>query len=696
MPDAWETARGLDPNAAEDRNGDDNRNGYTNLEEYLNELAASGYPSGYPMTPIEWNGTPFDPPADPAEDPDPVAPLTGDVARSVTITDNSTTGADNAALWSVQPDLQVGDVTDGDRDYRFADIPGELLGSEWIRPAVESRAASNDDVVTLHVTRDTDVYVAYDSRIATPADWLTSQYQDTDTLITDDQPVPYRLYKRTVTAGTQLTMGPNSSGSTMNYIVILRPTTEKSTPATPTVPTGRLADGTASLQWDSVDDATGYIVYRSSIDDPYLRSIATTTDPRFTDRDLTAGMPYSYRVSAVQSGGESAQSDPLGLVYHDDSEEPPSTPGTPSASARSYSVEVSWPKVTDTVGYAIERVDGDGDFAIIGHSSKPTFTDTSAEPSTTYRYRVIALGAGGESNPSDPVKATTSGPLQMPTAPADPGVSNIGHSSVRLRWSPVTDAESYQVQRRADGGQSFEVIGSSDNTSYVDDTVDASVPGYRYRIVATNERGNSDPSTGVRVVTPLPAAPRGLVVGLKGESFVGLIFKPGSGFSTHAIYRREDGGEAERVGEAKVSSFYDRTTKPGHRYSYAVRAVNAAGESRPSRELTVRTYAAGLDGRVDPWQATTSYGSGALVSHHGHTWVARRDPGSTEPRNRRGPWMEAGEFVTGKLGPQRAWTSSWAYVDGDIVAYKGGWWQARRATRGRAPTAVHGPWRNVG
>ena len=45
MPDEWETARGLDPrnaaDAARDRNGD----GYTNIEEYLNELAARVRPS---------------------------------------------------------------------------------------------------------------------------------------------------------------------------------------------------------------------------------------------------------------------------------------------------------------------------------------------------------------------------------------------------------------------------------------------------------------------------------------------------------------------------------------------------------------------------------------------------------------------------------------------------------------------------
>ena len=43
MPDAWETKRGLSPSSAADGNGDDDGDGYTNLEEYLNELAAPAF-----------------------------------------------------------------------------------------------------------------------------------------------------------------------------------------------------------------------------------------------------------------------------------------------------------------------------------------------------------------------------------------------------------------------------------------------------------------------------------------------------------------------------------------------------------------------------------------------------------------------------------------------------------------------------
>ena len=45
MPDEWERKLGLDPQNPEDRNGDIVGNGYTNLENYLNELAGDIRPS---------------------------------------------------------------------------------------------------------------------------------------------------------------------------------------------------------------------------------------------------------------------------------------------------------------------------------------------------------------------------------------------------------------------------------------------------------------------------------------------------------------------------------------------------------------------------------------------------------------------------------------------------------------------------
>jgi hypothetical protein len=38
IPDAWETAHGLNPNDPNDANEDSNGDGYSNLEKYLNSL----------------------------------------------------------------------------------------------------------------------------------------------------------------------------------------------------------------------------------------------------------------------------------------------------------------------------------------------------------------------------------------------------------------------------------------------------------------------------------------------------------------------------------------------------------------------------------------------------------------------------------------------------------------------------------
>ncbi|MBW7457153.1 pectinesterase, partial [Paenibacillus sepulcri] len=230
MPDAWEKAKGLNPNNPEDRNGDRNKDGYTNLEDYLNKLAAPGFPVNYPEAPPAWSGTPFIPPVEPTTEPEsgPVPSLDGNAVRSVVVRDNSSNGSGNAANWSVEENLQTGDFVAGDRltgssVYKFVTIPDELKGMEWIRSAVGSRSATSDDLLSFYLAADADVYVAHDSRITTRPLWLTSSYEDTALIIADDQPVQFKLYKKHYTAGSYVTMGANNSTSSMNYFVILKP-----------------------------------------------------------------------------------------------------------------------------------------------------------------------------------------------------------------------------------------------------------------------------------------------------------------------------------------------------------------------------------------------------------------------------------------------------------------------------------------
>ena len=153
----------------------------------------------------------------PAPGPTPV-PMEGQLIKSLIIKDQT-----NASKWSIQSNLKVGDNVFGDRTYKFVSIPSELLGSEWIRTACDSKTFTSDTAV-FGAKTDITVYVGLDSRVANPPSWLGS-WTKTSLSITDDgsPQVTYNLYKKDFSSNSVVTLGPNGTSSgVVNYIVIVK------------------------------------------------------------------------------------------------------------------------------------------------------------------------------------------------------------------------------------------------------------------------------------------------------------------------------------------------------------------------------------------------------------------------------------------------------------------------------------------
>ncbi|UUZ84739.1 hypothetical protein LJK88_14530 [Paenibacillus sp. P26] len=460
MPDAWETAKGLNPNNPDDRNGDYNGDGYTNLEDYLNELAAPGFPANYPKTPPAWSGTPFIPPAQPEPETvtEPAPSLDGKVIRNMIVNDNSSSGSANAANWSIQQNLQTGDYVAGDRmtgskPYKFVSIPDEVKGLEWIRTAVGSRSATSEEPLSFYLTADADVYVAHDSRISPRPAWLASSYEDTGLYIEDNQPVQYTLFKKHFLAGAHVVMGPNNNASKMNYFVIVKPAQPEAVPpaASPASLVGRLTDGPAvSLSWGPVSGAGGYLIYRSSSMDPYFKVIGSTADAKYTDTGATLGVVYRYKVTALNAGGESPPSQAAEVLAFDASKPVPPVPaGLKVTAANSISVALAWTPVADAVGYGIYRAAApEGDYQRIGSASTAAYTDKTVSPSTNYYYKVTTMAAGGESAASGSVSTATKPPVTIPAAPAGLSAGQVSTSSFAMVWNPADHAERYWIYRK--------------------------------------------------------------------------------------------------------------------------------------------------------------------------------------------------------------------------------------------------------
>ncbi|MET3849667.1 pectinesterase [Paenibacillus sp. OAE614] len=600
MPDEWEIAHDLNPADPADRNGDLDRDGYTNLEAYLNDLAAPGFPDSYPMTPPAWSGPPFVPPADPAEpDPGPVpAPsMDGKTVRNVIINDNSSSGSANAANWSVQDDLQPGDIVFGDRMtgssskiYKFESVPEHLKGLEWIRSAVGSRSSTSSDLVSFYLAADADVYIAYDSRITTEPDWLTANYEVTGETIADSQPVEYKLYKKRYPAGSHVVMGANNNTSKCPYFVILKPDNPETEPpeGAPAGLTGEPAAGTGiSLHWTPVDGTSAYLIYRSSSKDPVSRAVASIHAAGYEDTAVEQGVTYTYNVSALNAGGESPLSEAVDVLNFDASQPAPSAPSDLRiTAARSLSVELEWKTVAGAVSYSVYRAGADDNYSKIGTAASASYTDKAVSPSTAYTYKVTATGIGGESAASGVAAATTTAPVLLPEVPAGLAAGSASASAFEISWEPAAGAESYNIYRKADDEESFAKIDSITSTHYIDDSISVSSTGYTYKISAVNEMGETDQTDGLRIAMPVPVAPSDLSVGLVGDTFVGLIWTSQGGETQTNVYR-EGGGEVVNLGYAKVHTYYDRTAEPGVEYTYYLKAENGAGESAASNRVTV-------------------------------------------------------------------------------------------------------------
>ena len=98
----------------------------------------------------------------------------------------------------------------------------------------------------------------------------------------------------------------NREGASGEQSTIISATTLLNTPA------GLTARGTSpnsiAIAWSAVTGATEYNIYRSNSATGTFAQVGTSTTTSFTDSGLTGETRYHYRVSAVNSAGESEQS----------------------------------------------------------------------------------------------------------------------------------------------------------------------------------------------------------------------------------------------------------------------------------------------------------------------------------------------------------------------------------------------------
>jgi fibronectin type 3 domain-containing protein len=211
----------------------------------------------------------------------------------------------------------------------------------------------------------------------------------------------------------------NSAGQSANSAEV------NATPvlAAPSVPTGLAAtagNAQASLSWAATSGASSYHVKRSATSGSETQ-ISAPTSNSYTDTGLTNGTKYFYVVSAVNSGGESANSSEVSATPS----APLTAPATPTglhATGGNAQVSLSWSASTSAASYNVKRSTANGGpyNTAVASPTVTNYTDTTVTNGTTYYYVVSAVNSAGQSANSAQASATPAIPTANVTITINP------------------------------------------------------------------------------------------------------------------------------------------------------------------------------------------------------------------------------------------------------------------------------------
>jgi len=274
--------------------------------------------------------------------------------------------------------------------------------------------------------------------------------------------------------------------------------------------------------------------------------------------------------------------------------QPPASPASLLATAGNAQISLSWAASAGATSYHVKRATtSGGPFTTIASPSQPSCTDTGLTNDTTYYYVVTALNADGESADSPQASAKPVAPQTIPVMPV--GLqATPGNAQVSLIWNVSAGATSYHVKRSTTSGGPFTTISSPTSASFTDSGLTNGTT-YFYVVSAVNAAGESANSSQASAKPAAPQTAPPVPSGLQatpGNAQVSLTWTVSTGATSYHVKRSTtSGGPYSQVAAPTTNSVTDSGLSNGTTYFYVVSALNAAGESGNSSEVSAKPTA---------------------------------------------------------------------------------------------------------
>ena len=234
------------------------------------------------------------------------------------------------------------------------------------------------------------------------------------------------------------------------------------------------------LNWAKIAKAQNYILERKTANQDYV-TIATLDSSKitYTDKSLSAGSLYYYRIKAYNTQTES----PYSITNI-------STPALLASTlikatiVNKNAINIAWKAVSKAKNFIIERKQANGKYAIITQpdSSILTFSDVKLTENTNYTYRIKAYGTFTESV-YDSVSIKTPDFLTTPVLTIS---ESVAQRTLTVKWNSISDANRYLLERQTGSDTTYQkVIDSNNILEFVENQIKQNQK-YTYRLKVFN------------------------------------------------------------------------------------------------------------------------------------------------------------------------------------------------------------------
>ncbi|MGQ0605662.1 MAG: fibronectin type III domain-containing protein [Candidatus Nitrosotenuis sp.] len=471
-----------------------------------------------------------------------------------------------------------------------------------------------------------------------------------------------QLYTYRVSAINSIGTGPASSEASAT------PTSSSSSANVPGTVTGLTATSASptqiNLSWGAPTNNGGSAVTGYKIESKKgvgafetLVSNSQSTTTSFSHTGLTTGTSYYYRISAINSVGTGAQSEVSAT---------PKDTTTPTVTATAISptaITLTWVAPSQTykqsiTGYKIEEKISQDSYRVVQDTvSSTSYSITGLTTGKTYTYVVSAYFTLGSSPRSDEASATplttsnASPPSQSTTTSVNPPTNlvatPVSPTQINLSWiAPSTNSAivGYKIEVKK-GPAQFETLTSTQNsTTKYSHTKLVTGTTHAYRIYAITSSGislasseaSATPTQSTVQAPPInanPPSPPTLSANLVSPTQINLYWSTANNGGSSIIgYKIEYkiGQDSYRTLTSKTTTTtYSHTGLLANTYSYKIYAINSAGMSVASNEVSIKT--ADPPKPVEQTPEPTKCGVGTVFDDDSGTCVVLEPEPEPEP-----------------------------------------------------------------